>query len=251
MDIEKLDPMWALSALIHGPSKAGKSTLSFTSPLPLLVLDAEGSTKFIDEHGFKSGRRLRKIHWNPATEKAPRYDGSWEVCVVQAVTWASIDLAYKRLKMEPHDFVSMTMDSVTEVQRKCKANLGVSAMQQQDWGRLLDEMDRIIRGFRDLTLMPNNTLQVAVFIAETRNEDGLWTPYMQGAVKTSLPYWVDICGYVHQVKVKDANGAPTIRQVNMLAANHPQYVAGERVQGRLPELIASPDFTQILRTIYA
>lgn len=242
----------SLSLLIHGASKAGKSTLSFTSPPPILVLDAEGSTKFIDTAGFRSGIPLRKTYWNPLGSPPPRFDDTWDVCVVRVNDWQTIDFAYQHLQRSPHDFKSVTLDSITEVQRKCKANLGVSAMQHQDWGRLLDSMDKLIRGIRDLTDVPDNTLQVATFIAETKMEDGKWRPYMQGAVKTSMPYWVDICGFLLQVDVPDANGqASGTKQVNMIATNNAQYEAGERVQGRLPGIIASPDISTILQAIYA
>lgn len=242
----------SLSVLIHGPSKAGKSTLSFTSPPPILVLDAEGSTKFIHSAGFRSDQGLRKISWNPLAGPPPRHDGTWEVCVVRVTDWQTIDFAYQHLCRSPHDFQSVTLDSITEVQRKCKANLGVSAMQHQDWGKLLDAMDKLIRGIRDLTDIRDNALKVAVFIAETKMKDGKWRPYMQGAVETSMPYWVDICGYVMQVDVMDVNGqASGLKQVNMVAANNTQYEAGERVQGRLPGIIASPNINTILQAIYA
>jgi AAA domain-containing protein len=241
----------ALSMLLHGPSKAGKSTLSFTGPFPLLVLDAEGSTKFITEQGFKSGKKVRKISWNPLAGPPPRHDDTWDACVVQVPNWQTIDLAYQHLCVSPHDFKSVTLDSVTEMQNKCKNNMNVSAMQQQDWGRLLDAMDKLIRGIRDLTLLPDNPLQVAVFIAETKMINGKWRPYMQGAVGDRLPYWVDICGYVMQVDTPDSNGQMTGKQVQMVCTNNAQYEAGERVQGKLPAIIADPNITHILNHIYA
>lgn len=235
----------ALSLLVHGPSKAGKSSLSFTGPFPLCCLDAEGSTKFITTAGFGSSKEIRKIRWNPLTEKAPRYDGSWEVCVVNVANWQTMDLAKQRLQLEPHDFKSLSLDSVTEIQRKCKASLDrAMSMQQQDWGILLAKMDDTIRGLRDLTLL-DNTLEVVTFIAETKMKDGKWRPYMQGAVETSMPYWVDICGYMSQVPLPEGG-----RQTQLLAMNHPQYEAGERVQGRLPEVIANPNITDILNAVY-
>lgn len=241
----------ALSVLIHGPSKVGKSTLSFTAPGPLLVLDAEGSTKFITQRGFNSGISLKKIFWNPLKGPPPRHDGTWDVCVVRVGNWQTLDLAYQHLCASAHDFRSVTLDSITEAQNKCKRNMNVTAMQQQDWGRLLDAMDNLIRGIRDLTLVPENPLQVAVFIAETKMKDGKWRPYMQGAVEARLPYWVDVCGYVMQVDIMDANNQPTIKQVNMICAPNAQYEAGERVQGKLPAIIASPDITAIFHHVYA
>lgn len=237
-----------LSLLIHGPSKAGKSTLSFTGPFPLLVLDAEGSTKFIQTSGFRSKERIRKTYWDPNTAPPPRHDGTWDVCVVQVGDWQTVKQAYEHLKVSPHDFQALTLDSITEVQRKCKKKIKSSGQFQiQDWGALLDDMDAVIRGFRDLLLRPN-TLRVAVFIAETHQSEkngGKWTPKMQGSIETSLPYWVDICGFVFQEK-DPALG----KQVKMLCTNHAQYEAGERVQGRLPDVIVEPNITDILNTVY-
>ena len=234
-----------LSLLIHGPSKAGKSSLSFTGPFPMLVLDAEGSTKFLSTAGFGSEQKIKKMFWDPIRETTPRYDGTWDVCVVYVPDWQTMKMAKERLTVEEHDFQSLTLDSVTEIQRKCKANLGrAAAMQQQDWGVLLHEMDLLIRGFRDLLTLPN-PLRTVTFVAETKSRDGKWRPYVQGALETSMPYWVDICGYVQQLT--DEEGTP---YVAMLTRNHPQYEAGERVQGRLPGVIKNPNITDILNTVY-
>lgn len=235
-----------LSLLVHGPSKAGKSSLTFTGPYPLLCMDAEGSTKFIRTRGFGSADKVRKITWNPLLEKAPRYDGTWDVCVVNVLDWQTMKMTKERLDVEPHDFASLSLDSVTEIQRKCKANLGrAAAMQQQDWGQLLHEMDGLIRGFRDLLLL-NNTLQVVTFVAETDKKDHIWTPNMQGAVRASMPYWVDICGFFFQEK--DAEGTT---HTKMLIENHPEYIAGNRLQGALPGVILDPNISSILAASYA
>lgn len=234
------------SALIHGPSKAGKSSLSFTAPFPMVSLDAEGSTKFIKTAGFRSATPARKIHWNPVTEKAPVHDGSWDVAVVHVPDWMTMKTFRDRVKLEPHPFKTVALDSVTEIQRKCKASLDRRmSMQQQDWGVLLAEMDDMIRGLRDLTLVPDNTLQVALFIAETVKKDDKWRPNMQGGISVSMPYWVDVCGYLSQSETTD--GAT---QTELLVSNHPQFEAGERVQGVLPKVIANANINDIIAYIY-
>ena len=235
-----------LSMLIHGPSKAGKSTLAFTGPFPLCVLDAEGSTKFITTRGFRSTETITKTYWDPMTGPPPRHDGTWDVCVVKAPDWQTIRHAYDHLRLSPHDFQSVSLDSITEVQRKCKKNIKSGQFQIQDWGRLLDDMDEIIRGMRDLTLM-NNTIRVVTFICETEKlKSGKWSPNMQGSIQTSLPYWVDICGYAFQ----DATPGVEGKVLKLLVSNHPEFEAGERVQGRLPLVITEPNISDILTTVY-
>lgn len=237
-----------LSQLIHGSSKVGKSTYTFTGPLPMLSLDAEGSTKFINSAGFRSENKLRRISWNPIKERPPRHDGTWEVCVVNVPDWQTMRSAYDHLRMSPHDFRHVSLDSITEIQRKCKKNIkSTGQFQQQEWGQLLDEMDTLIRGFRDLLLL-DNPLQVATFIAESDNKKtGKWSPYLQGAVATSLPYWVDLCGYAYQEK-DPATGQQIFK---ILAAPHPQFEAGERVQGRLDATLINPTINDILTKIYS
>jgi hypothetical protein len=242
-----------LSMVVHAPSKIGKSSLAATCPRPILVLDAEGGWKFMANAASitaKLGRPLLIAHWDPS-QPPPRADGTWDVCVVTVRAWSDVQLVYQWLTQGQHDFVSLVMDSVTEIQRRAKANLkGTDAMQIQDWGALLTVMDTVIRGFRDLTIDSHNPIRVAVFVAETRQINGKWTPYMQGQIATSLPYWVDLTGWLFVEHLLDANGQPTLPERRLLVAQHPMYEAGERVQGAVGPVIANPDIEAILEAIY-
>lgn len=222
----QFDTYQRLSMLIHAQSKKGKSTTGSTAPKPILVLDAEGSWRFIP---------ARQQMWDPMTGPPPAYDGTWDICVVHVREWATVDMVYQYLTQWQLPFVSVVVDSITEIQRRCRENLkGTEVMKIQDWGVLLAQMDRVIRGFRDLTLMPQLNVRCVIFIAETRqNGDGRWVPHMQGQIANSLPYWVDICGYLYPDHEQDANGQPTKEVRRLLISPHPQYEAGERVQGRL------------------
>lgn len=220
-----------LSILIHAASKLGKSTLSGTAPKPILVLDAEGSWRFI---------AVRKIYWDPQVGPPPEYDGTWDACIVTVSRWETVEQVYMWITQYQTPFVSVVIDSITELQRRLKQNLvGTEAMKISDWGVLLAKMDDKIRGFRDLTLIPQLTTRCVVFVAETRqrHSDDKWIPYLQGQITISLPYLVDICGYLYPDYEHDANGQPTQEIRKLWISPHPQYEAGERVQGRLGQSI--------------
>lgn len=246
--------MSTLSLLIHGASKAGKSTLSSTAPPPICVLDAEGGWRFIKSAGFQSKIPLRKTTWDPDRDlQPPRYDGTWDVCVVSVQRWQTLTNAYIGLTQAPHDFRSLIFDSITEGQRRLKQNLvGTDQMRIQDWGTLLTHMDKLIRDMRDLVLLPNTPFRVIMFIAETAMKDGKWRPQMQGQIGNSLPYWMDIVGYLSREYELGPNGQNTNSIVKMLIGQGivPTIEAGERVQGMLGDVITSPNITTMLTTLF-
>jgi hypothetical protein len=247
-----------LSALIHADSKAGKSTLTSTAPPPILVCDAEGSWKYINQAGFKSGVPLRKVKWDPLKEACPQWDGSrdgswdgsWDVVTAKCTSWEHLTMIYQHLTQRPHQFQTVVLDSITEVQRKCKANLkGTEAMQIQDWGVLLVRMDDLIRKYRDLILIDPN-VRCVLFVAETKMINGKWRPKMQGQIAGDMPYWVDIVGYLKTMMTADpATGLETV--VNKVLHIGPSdfWESGERLQGLLPDAILHPNITSIMKVI--
>jgi hypothetical protein len=238
-----------LSILVHANSKVGKSTLGATCPPPMCILDAEGSTKFLP---------IRKTFWDPTQGPPPTWDGTWDACIVIVRDFETMRMVHQWLSYGAHNFRSIVLDSISEVQRKFKqALVGTEAMKIQDWGRLLDGMDSVIRGYRDLTQHPTNPIQVAMFIAETREVMGKWRPYLQGQITVALPYWVDVCGYLSAEPWFDQSGQPVMDAMGqqqlirrLLVAPHPQYETGERVQGRLPHVIWQPNVTEMLLQVY-
>jgi hypothetical protein len=217
------------------------------------VLDAEGSWKFIDEAGFRSGKPLRKKTWNPLTEPVPRVtaDDPWDLVRVNVHSWEVMSHTYRHLVQSEHDFASVTLDSVTEAQRRCKKNIraGTEQMQHQQWGQLLDQMDGLIRGFRDLTLLPNS-IRVVNFVSETVMKDGKWRPYMQGQIRDTIPYFVDICGYLFTELRPNGDRQDKVKRLLIGAGVNPGYLAGERVQGRLPDIIDDPNIADMLAKVY-
>lgn len=230
----RLQPWETFSLLLHAGSKLGKTSLAATAPKPIIALDAEGGWKFLP---------LRKIYWDPMREPVPVYDGSWDVCVVVVNAWETVDKVNQWLTQAPTPFVSIIVDSISELQRRCKANMKsrTEAMKIQDWGVLLAIMDDTIRGFRDLTLKPWSPVQCAVFIAESRESNsGKMVPYMQGQISIALPYWMDVVGYYMADHDPDENGQMTREVRRLLIGPNSQAEAGERVQGRLGQIITIP-----------
>lgn len=234
----------ALSILVHSDTKVGKSTFANTTPAPRLLLDAEAAYRFLPGE---------KVFWDPTIEAPPEYDGSWETCVVILRTYSHLARAYEWLNSGQHPFVSVIIDSISEVQTKCKDDISPNGqMKIQMWGDLLTQMERLVRGFRDLTEHPTRPLQAVVITAMTQQRDGKYRPYVQGQLQVKLPYFLDLIMFMYvedQPDQNDPTKAPTkIRRG--LTVPHVQYEAGERLQGRLPEVLDNPNVLTMLDMVF-
>lgn len=234
----------ALSILIHADTKVGKSTFGNTAPAPRLLLDTESAARFLDG---------RQVAWNPMAQTPPEYDGTWDTCVVTVRDYETFTKAYDWLNSGQHPFKSVIIDSVSELQDKCKYNLTSDGrMTMQLWGDLLAHMGRMVRNFRDLTEHPTKPLEAVVLTAMTQMRDGKYRPYVQGQLQTQLPYFMDVIGYMFVEEVANPHdpSAPTTKTRRLLTAKHVQFEAGERVQGRLPEVIDNPTVGTMLDYVF-
>ena len=226
------------SLLVHGASKSGKSYLADTAPGPRLVLDAEGgaSTRFTPS---------RKIIWEPLRDAPPENDGTWDTCVVYVRNFADVQKTFDWLYAGKHPFQSVVIDSLSETQQRCvDALVGSDQMKTQDWGELLRKMSTLVRSYRDLIIHPTNPLQVVCFVAMTRDVEGVKKPYVQGQLAATLPYYVDVVGYLWSDVSEDGE-----QRHRLLCTPHAQFEAGDRT-GRLGYVLESPNITEMLGTIY-
>lgn len=229
----------ALSLLIHGLSKAGKSTVAVTAPAPRLLLDVEQASRFL---------KLNKITWNPKTEKPPVYDGTWDTCVVSVTDFTVALAAYDWLKSGKHPFKSVILDSISELQVKTQEFVnGREKMQTQHWGELLSRLSFFGRDLRDLTVQ--SQIDAVVITAMTKDRgDGVKRPSLQGQIADQIPYWYDVTGYLYVDQEVDENQvAHVIRR--LLVDKHPQFEAGNRVPG-LPSFITRPNIEQIINDVF-
>lgn len=224
----------AISILVHGPSKVGKSTLSVTTPQPRLLVDCESGHRFLD---------LKRIIWKPLEEPPPLCDGTWDTCVVNAKDWATMLKIYEVLDRGNHCFKSVIIDSLSELQQQClEAIAGRNAMQTQQWGTLLRDFAGMMRDLRDLTEHSTHPLEAVVLTAMTGDVSGKMRPYLQGRSGTIAPYYYDICMYLVQEEFPHPDptkGRYKVRRGHIEETE--KWLAGERVQGRLGATVEQAD----------
>lgn len=236
----------ALSILIHAPSKAGKSTLSVTSPVPRLLFDVESASRFLP---------ITRVYWDPATGGPPAYDGTWDTCVVQTRSWTTMQQAYAWLEAGQHDFKSVIIDSISELQnRHMEMQAGRSQLTQQQWGEVYRGVAGLVRDMRDLTMHPTKPIECVVMIAMTKEVNGIYRPFVQGQLQSVLPYLCDAVGYLYVDNENDVDidGVVTAtREVRrLLTRGTPTFEAGERVGGAWPIIITNPNLTDMISAIF-
>lgn len=207
----------SLIVLIHAEPKIGKTRLGLTTPAPRLILDAENGARFFV-------KKSERVYWNPITE-APPEPGAWTTCIVLVRDFETMKTAFDWLNSGQHSFRSVTIDSITEIQKRCKDSIiGTDdVVTERQWGQMLVRMERLIRDYRDLTMHPTRPLDAVVMLALTTDKNGKFRPLIQGALGLSITGFVDVIGYLAVIENED--GTKTRR---MLVSPHPLFEAGDR-----------------------
>jgi hypothetical protein len=232
----------SLSVLIHGASKAGKSTLSVTSPAPRLLCDVESASRFLPIH---------RVYWDPTTEKPPEPDGTWDTAVVPTRDWSTVERVYQWLASGQHPFNSFIIDSISELQnRYIESVAGRRQLTQQQWGEAYRAVGGLVRDIRDLTMHPTRPLECVVMTAMTREISDKFRPWCQGQLQSILPYLVDSLVYIYvDQDVNELTGERTeVRRLLTRATD--QFEAGERVGGAWPIVITNPNLTTMISDIF-
>lgn len=227
-----------LTGVIHGPSGVGKSWFLDTAPGPKLVIDLEGRARYTP-----SGP---KVWWDPMASAPPDPAQGWQTCIVTAASYATLDQAYQWLRSGQHGFVSCGIDSVMEAQQRCVDDISPTMQQfdQQDWGTLKRKLERLIRDYRDLTLLSSNTIETVMFLTGSVDDGKKQRPLLQGGLKDTLPYLVDLVGYMFKAPQTEGN---FIR--SMLVDEQPGFVAkdgtGRFVSAYPGGIIPNPNLTEM------
>jgi hypothetical protein len=218
-----------VSYWLQGLSKAGKSSLADSGPVPRIIFDVENS-------GFWTPSS--KIYWDPERETVPSWpfdprarsaDGLWDTCIVLIQRHETLRQTLRVLNTGMHPFNSGSMDSVTFIQQRIMNELTRGEqMDQQQWGKLLRMVTADILAFKDLTTHPTNRLWSVCFVSGTEVDRNTrkWKPLLQGATAAYAPYVPDVLGWV------DARGPG---DHHMWIGPSPYHETGNRLWGRLPD----------------
>lgn len=229
------------SMLVHGEAGVGKSRLGDTAPAPRLILDAEGRAHYLPSQP--------KVFWDPRTEAPPVADGTWETCVAIVPDFATMEKVFAWLQSGQHGFVSVVVDSLMEIQKRLIDSVaGMEQLKTQDWGVVLRKLEKLVRDYRDLIITPVNTVNVVVFtVGSKQGEDGKMRAMLQGAMATTVPYFVDAVGYMY------TDFHPETNEVTRSMLIQPSRVAvAKDGTGKLPgPVIPNPNLATIYQHLAA
>lgn len=232
----------ALTILVHGLSKAGKSTFSVTAPAPRLYLDVESASRFLP---------ITRIVWDNLNGPPPAYDGTWDTCVVPTRDWDTVSRVYQWLQAGQHPFRSLIIDSISELQQRYIEKVsGRSQMNQQQWGDTFRAVSGLLRDIRDLTMHPTHPIEAVVMTSMTKHVDNMWRPYVQGQLAAVMPYLFDVNGYLYVDQEINELTATSTEVRRLLTRRDAQFEAGERVQGRIPPVMTNPSVSEMLDMIF-
>lgn len=237
-----------LCMLVHGQEGVGKSWIGQSTPSPRLVLDAEGGSSKIPWRAVKGeGVRQKMIKWDPKKEDPPQ-PGKWDTCNVIVRSYSDVAEAYAWLESGDHDFASVVLDSVTEIQQRCKDDIGGgSALRIQDWDLMLIRMGQLLRNFRDLTFHKTNPLDAVVFLALSAQMNDKWRPDLQGKLTRALPGYVDLEGYMYVKELDDESleRRLLIQPLEGFAAKDRTHVLSQHYG----QEIRNPDIEEMLKVL--
>ncbi len=235
-------PADTLFIAIHAEPKIGKTWLAATAPKPLLLLDAEGGSRFL--------RRYKRVTWDPARTPPPE-PGEWEICVVYVRDYEAVLKAYQWLASGKHPFRSVAIDTLTEVQKRCLDKLVGDAShtpEQQDWGNLFRHMEETVRKLRDLAFHPTHPVECLVLTAHTHFKDGKFRPLVKGQLELTLPGLPDVIGHL-DTRVNE--GGKIERRLTIQPV-FPNLLVGDRTDvltRQYGPVITNPNLTEMLKVI--
>ena len=172
-----------------------------------------------------------------------------DVDTVRVTTWKEMQEVYDYLYAGNHDYSTVILDSLTEIQKfnmmdimtqrvAEREDLDPDVPGMREWGKNLEQMRRFVRAFRDLDM---NTFFTALAKSDQDKRTGITTkkPSLSGKLADEVAGFLDIVIYMY---VKEVDGQAS-RMI--LTGATEQFIAKDRT-GRLPLVIQEPSMKTIL-----
>ena len=220
--------------LVYGDSGTGKTTLAGSADevpemRPVLFVDIEGGTE-----------SLRHSYPNVET--------------VRVQNWKQMQDVYNVLHSGEHEYKTVVLDSLTEIQKfnmynimhdtiAKRPDLDPDVPSMREWGKNLEQMRRMVRGFRDLDM---HTIFTALNMTDKDQKTGITTmqPSLSGKLAKEVAAFLDIVAYYYVKQVGDGQDAEFLRL--LLTQKTDSQVAKDRT-GRLPMIIEKPTMSDIFK----
>lgn len=215
-----------LNFMVYGDSGAGKTMLAGTSAYvkelsPVLFIDVEGGTLTLSQ-----------------------FDQTADIDVVRADKWETMQKVYDELYRGRHPYKTVVIDSLTEMQKLAMSSQlgagsqldpGGNTAEFKDWYINTEQMRRLVRAFRDLSM---NTIFTALAQATPHPRKPnieLVKPDFTKKLANEIPAFFDILFYMY---VKTVPQGPNVRLLQTDKTD--TVVAKCRVAG-VPENLQNPN----------
>jgi hypothetical protein len=217
---------------VYGKSGLGKTTLAGSADAvpemrPVLFIDVEGGTESL-RHSYPN------------------------VSVVRVTSWQEMTNLFNVLRRGNSGFNTVVLDSLTEIQKFNMYEIMKEVVREhperdfdvpsmREWGVSLEQLRRLIRGFRDL---PMNVIFTALEKSDQDKRTGLtmYKPSLSGKLADEAPAFLDIVLYIYMKRVK-VDG-DDVDQRMLLTAATDVHIAKDR-SGQLPNPLVNPTMKDI------
>jgi hypothetical protein len=218
--------------LIYGDSGVGKTTLAGSADLvpsmrPVLFVDIEGGTESL-KHSYP------------------------EVDTVRVTSWKEMQDLYNELHEGRHPYKTIVLDSLSEIQKfnmysimtatiQARPDLDPDVPSMREWGKNLEQMRKLVRGFRDLDM---HTIFTALAKSDKDQRTGITTikPSLSGKLADEVAAFLDVVVYYYVKQIGDGEDAEFRRL--LLTQKTDQHIAKDR-SGKLPMILEYPTMTSI------
>jgi hypothetical protein len=226
-----------LNILVYGDSGVGKTTLAGSadavpSMRPVLMIDVEGGTESL-RHSYP------------------------DVELARVRSWQDMQNLYNVLYSGEHGYKTVILDSLTEIQKfnmysimeellERKPDMDIDVPGMREWGKNLEQMRRMVRGFRDLDI---HTIFTALSKEDKDERTGVRKviPMLSGQLGPQVAAFMDIVTYYY---IKPIGTGNDVEYKRLLLTSSDGKITAKDRSGRLDMIVESPTMQELFASIF-